>query len=110
MKSMRDNDAREESEKKMDMLWEDFNEELQRVSSLNKKKEADKSSRSDASDSESDAVKRAMVELCRERALKMSKTSSDVLSPKRASMVAVLKVLKKILLLHNSTRQKKSEF
>jgi hypothetical protein len=81
------------SEEKMDMLWEDFNEELQRVSSMNNKKEAQRFS-------EGGATKEIRQAFCRLQALKMPKTSKTV--PLRKIM------LKKLFLLRmcNSTHIK----
>ncbi|XP_059455323.1 uncharacterized protein LOC132185581 [Corylus avellana] len=78
----------ETSEEKMDMLWEDFNEELQRVSksSMDKKKEAERLSTSGATEE--------MQEFCGLQALKIPKTSR-----KRPNMMVVMKILKKLLLL-----------
>lgn len=64
------------SEGKMDMLWEDFNEELQRVSSMKKKKK--KKEAQILCDSEPEgghATKEIMQSFCRLQALKMPKTS-----------------------------------
>jgi hypothetical protein len=79
----------EMSEEKMDMLWEEFNEELQRVSksSMDKEKEADQRL------STSGATK-GMQEFCDLQALKMSKTSR-----KRPNVMVVMKILKKLRLL-----------
>ena len=82
----------ESSEEKMDMLWEDFNEEIHTV---DKKKEAKSKrlSRSRGLDSQSEDLQ--MVEFCCLQALKMSKTS------KRTNMVVVMKALKKFFFLRN---------
>ncbi|KAB1228190.1 hypothetical protein CJ030_MR5G008787 [Morella rubra] len=80
---------RQESEEKMDLLWEEFNEELQRVSSMDKRKEAEKLSRSNGSDSESEDGATEEIELCCLQALKTFKTS------KRPDSVVVIKVLEK---------------
>eukprot|EP00262_Sarcandra_glabra_P001463 TRINITY_DN1157_c3_g1_i1.p1 TRINITY_DN1157_c3_g1~~TRINITY_DN1157_c3_g1_i1.p1 ORF type:complete len:170 (+),score=32.25 TRINITY_DN1157_c3_g1_i1:152-661(+) len=73
-------------EERMDMLWEDFNDELERSKAIG---------------SESDTGSPQMAELCCVQALKMSKSSS-MLPHRRQSLLVVLKVLKKLFLLHNS--------
>ncbi|XP_057481939.1 uncharacterized protein LOC130768843 [Actinidia eriantha] len=82
----------EAEEEKMDMLWEDFNEELKRAES-------------GGSESESDETrpKRDTVELCCVQALQISKTSSGLsLSiSKKPGVVVVFKVLKKLLSMNN---------
>ena len=84
-------------EEKMDTLWEDFNEELQRVCS---KKEG-----MGGSWKSGDGEAPAVMEVCCVQALEMSRrTGGGVLSHKRHSAVMVLKVLKKMFLLHNSAR------
>lgn len=92
----------ESSEEIMDMLWEDFNEELQRVSSLDKKKQSDESSNNDISESGTE-----MKRVCCVQDLSISKpgnTNRIICQSKRQSNKAVLlKVLKKIFLLHNSS-------
>ena len=97
-KTKSENDAPnlESPEEKMDMLWEDFNEELQRESSIGKKKEAERFSRGGGLDYESEVgATKEFVELFCLQALKMSKTS------KRINMVVVLKALKKLFFLRN---------
>ncbi|KAB1228192.1 hypothetical protein CJ030_MR5G008789 [Morella rubra] len=88
-----DGTERRESEEKMDMLWEEFNEELQRVSSMDKRKQAEKLSRSIGSESQYEGGATEEIELCCLQALKTSKTS------KRPNTVVGIKVLKKLCLL-----------
>ncbi|KAK9996855.1 hypothetical protein SO802_021541 [Lithocarpus litseifolius] len=86
----------ESPEEKMDMLWEDFNVELQRESSIGKKKEPERFSRGGGLDYESEVgATKEFVEFFCLQALKMSKTS------KRTNMVVVLKALKKLFFLRN---------
>ncbi|KAM3702855.1 hypothetical protein ACJW31_04G054900 [Castanea mollissima] len=97
-KTKSENDAPnlESPEEKMDMLWEDFNEELQRESSIGKKKEAERFSRGGGLDYESGVgATKEFVEFFCLQALKMSKTC------KRTNMVVVLKALKKLFFLRN---------
>ncbi|EEF44527.1 conserved hypothetical protein [Ricinus communis] len=81
------------SEERMDLLWE----ELERVSSLGKKKQGSSNNRSDCETGGGDEV-----QLCCVEAFKLSKRGS-MYQPKKQSLVLVVKVLKKILLLHKST-------
>ena len=71
----------EDEEEKMDLLWEDFNEELPR-------------SRSSSSSG-------YMVELRSAQALKLSKNNAAMFSPRRPSMLVFMRVLRKLSLLHN---------
>ncbi|OAY34145.1 hypothetical protein MANES_13G153300v8 [Manihot esculenta] len=82
-------DANEEE--KMDMLWEDFNEELQRVSSSSKNKQSSGYTQD--------------LQLCSVQALTMSKPDR-VYQPKKQSAVLLIKVLKKIFLLQKSAQIK----
>ncbi|XWS24833.1 hypothetical protein CRYUN_Cryun27aG0018900 [Craigia yunnanensis] len=77
----------EDEEEKMDLLWDDFNEELPR-------------SRSSRSSED-------MVELGCAQALKLSKSSAAMFSPRRPGMLVFLRVLRKLFLLHNSQRSVK---
>lgn len=94
-------------EEKMDMLWEDFNEEIERVvsnSSMKEEQEEKKgavklSSRHGCRSSEK------MVELCCVQALKMSNSGR---SSRSTSIVVVMKVLKKLFFLKNSHRIEKN--
>ncbi|OAY35211.1 hypothetical protein MANES_12G081400v8 [Manihot esculenta] len=88
-----------DEEEKMDMLWEDFNEELQRVSSLsNKNQLSDQRSLSSAGGHQD-------LQLCCVQALNMSKPGS-IYQPKKQSLVLVVKVLKKIFSLQNQLRRR----
>ncbi|KAJ9171030.1 hypothetical protein P3X46_019083 [Hevea brasiliensis] len=89
-------------EEKMDMLWEDFNEELQRVSSLGKNKQLSESPSSSPSSSTRDHQE---LQLYCVQAVTMSKPGS-VYQPKKQSLVMVVKVLKKIFLLQKSAQIK----
>ncbi|XVF29980.1 hypothetical protein REPUB_Repub16aG0018000 [Reevesia pubescens] len=75
----------EDEEEKMDLLWEDFNEELPR-------------SRSSSSSGDH------MVELGCGQALKLSKNNAPMFSPRRTSMLVFMKALRRLFLLHNSQR------
>jgi hypothetical protein len=88
-----DDDEDDDEEDKMDMLWEDFNEELSRTCST---------SRSNTSSS------RDMVELGCVKALTTSKNHGAALTTRKpAGMVVIMKVLKKLFLLQNSHRKLK---
>ncbi|KAA8546326.1 hypothetical protein F0562_002935 [Nyssa sinensis] len=77
--------ATEDEEEKMDMLWEDLNEEL---------------SKSCGSRPDSGVSPGIVVEFGRmQKALKLSKTG---ISGKRSSVVVFMKVLKNLFLLHKS--------
>jgi hypothetical protein len=98
----------ETSEEKMDMLWEDFNEELQRESksSMERKKEAERLSNSTSGGSEFEGgATKEMQDFCVLQALKMSKTSKS-----RPNMKVVMKILKKLFLLRmrNSPQMKQN--
>ena len=83
-------DGKEDSdheEQKMDMLWENFNEELSKNSS----------SRSNTS---------SRMQFGCVKALKTSKINSATLSAKKPGMVVILKVLRKLFLLQNSHDRK----
>ncbi|XP_021300710.1 uncharacterized protein LOC110429143 [Herrania umbratica] len=93
---------------RMDMLWEDFNEELKRVSSLRSRRKDGRiiSSRGGIkSKAEPASREPAAVELCYAQALKMSQTGigTGMIYHKRQSnsMLAVMKTLKKFLFLRN---------
>ncbi|KAK9270066.1 hypothetical protein L1049_025639 [Liquidambar formosana] len=86
-------DSSEDEEDKMDMLWEDFNEEL-----LSKRN----CSRPDSDHTLTS--KGEKVELGCVKALAVSKTSSRAMVSARrrpAGMVVFVKVIKKLFLLHN---------
>lgn len=74
-------------EQKMDMLWENFNEELSKNSS----------SRSNTS---------SRMQFGCVRALKTSQSNSATLTTKKPGMVVILKVLKKLFLIQNSNNRK----
>jgi hypothetical protein len=82
------------SEEKMDMLWEDFNEELQRVSSMKKKTNKEAAQRlSDSEPEDGHATKEIIQAFCRLQALKMPKTS------KRPNLMVLMKIMLKKLIL-----------
>ncbi|KAJ7969707.1 Glutamate-1-semialdehyde 2,1-aminomutase 1 [Quillaja saponaria] len=76
--------AEDDEEDKMDLLWEDFNEEL------------------NSTTGSATSSSREMVEVGCVQTLTMSKTSGAGLSKRKPGMVVILKVLKKLFLLHNS--------
>ncbi|XP_043705161.1 uncharacterized protein LOC122654971 [Telopea speciosissima] len=113
IKSAKDDGITKEDEERMDMLWENFNDELRRISSLDKNREGGRLQRKDGGDGEykldSDVVGDQKTELYCVKAWKMSKTSSTaILSPRKPSLLTMVKVVKKMLLLHNSHCHKKS--
>lgn len=77
-----------EEEEKMDLLWEDFNEEMSRNCGLVV---------------ESDVSRWRAVGLGRGKAFKLAKAGGG----RRLSIVMFLKVLKKLFVLHNSQRSLK---
>ncbi|KAK6257896.1 hypothetical protein QUC31_001355 [Theobroma cacao] len=79
--------AAEDEEEKMDLLWEDFNEELP----------TSRSSRSSGD----------MVELGCAQALKLSKNNAAMFPPRRPGMLVFMRVLRKLFLVHNSQRSVK---
>jgi hypothetical protein len=90
-----DDDDEEEEEDKMDMLWEDLNEELSRNSST---------SRSNTSSS------RDIGELGCVKALTTSRNNggaATLATRKPAGMVVIMKVLKKLFLLQKSHQKLK---
>ncbi|GLT58761.1 hypothetical protein SLA2020_316290 [Shorea laevis] len=76
----------EVGEEKMDLLWEDFNEELSRSCS----------SRMGSSGCSSD-----MVELGCVQPLQLSKTNGGMFSPKKPSIVVFFKSFRKLFLVHS---------
>ncbi|EEF35571.1 uncharacterized protein LOC8262733 [Ricinus communis] len=88
-------DDGDDKEEKMDMLWEDFNEE---ITSL---KRSQSTSRFD---SDHDMANRVGC-VHQLQSVKLNKTSTAMVSPKKpatAGFVVFIKVLKKLFLLHNS--------
>ncbi|XP_021895994.1 uncharacterized protein LOC110813247 [Carica papaya] len=83
----------DEVEEKMDMLWEDFNEELKRSYS----------SRKESNSFPSGGDKNMKVNVID---LKLSKTGAGaaMISPRKPSLLVFIKVMKKLFLLHNSQR------
>ncbi|XVE60800.1 hypothetical protein DITRI_Ditri05aG0156100 [Diplodiscus trichospermus] len=79
--------AAEDEEEKMDLLWEDFNEELPRSCSSGSSED--------------------MIELGCAQALKLSKSNAALFSPRRPGMFIFMRVLRKLFLLHNSQRSVK---
>ncbi|XP_042497515.1 uncharacterized protein LOC122076253 [Macadamia integrifolia] len=107
MKSAKDGGISKEDEERMDMLWENFNDEIRRISSLDKSKEDRRLRRKGGGDSGVDGDQEA--ELYCVKAWKMTKTSSSaIFSPRKPSLFSMVKVVKKMLLLHNSHCPKKS--
>ncbi|XP_010256350.1 PREDICTED: uncharacterized protein LOC104596769 [Nelumbo nucifera] len=91
----------EDDEERMDMLWEDFNDELKRISSMGKTEAKSRLSKfAGSSESDSDA-QGEMVEMYCVQAPKMSKTSNAILSSRRSSLLVLMKVFRKMFLLHN---------
>ncbi|KAF5725625.1 hypothetical protein HS088_TW23G00351 [Tripterygium wilfordii] len=82
----RSHNGEEDEEEKMDMLWEDFNEEL-----LSNRRQSDERLLDPAE----------MVEMGCFQALKMSQRDSALFS-RRPGLVEIIKVLKKLFLLHNN--------
>lgn len=83
-------------EDKMDMLWEDFNDELREPSSDEKEAERPHGV---FSDSNEDA--RKMADLGCVQKFKVSKSRS-LLPHRRPSLLVMLKILKKLFLIHSS--------
>ncbi|XXG65520.1 hypothetical protein AAC387_Pa05g3200 [Persea americana] len=83
-------------EDKMDMLWEDFNDELRQPSSDGK--EADKPN-GVFSDSNKDVM--SMADLGCVHAIKVSKSRS-LMPHRKPSLLVMLKILKKLFLIHSS--------
>ncbi|KAJ8631040.1 hypothetical protein MRB53_024363 [Persea americana] len=89
-------------EEKMDMLWEDFNDEPRRPSLDKREGDRPKARFSDSAiQYEPDADAREMADLCCVQALKMSKSGS-MIHHRRGSLLVILKVLKKLFLIHSS--------
>lgn len=83
-------------EERMDMLWEDFNEELHRVSHelrgrLNELGDSD----------QSDREQQGMMELCCVHALRETKNGS-MIQHRKTRLILMLKVLKKLFLVHKA--------
>ncbi|OAY23703.1 uncharacterized protein LOC110606492 [Manihot esculenta] len=90
-------DENEDKEEKMDMLWEDFNEELS----------IKRSPSSLRFDSDIHMVKMGCIHQIQSLRSSTKTTSTAMVSPKKppaaaASLVVFIKVLKKLFLLHNS--------
>lgn len=81
----------EDEEEKMDMLWEDLNDEFSR--SCGKM----------AQNSDTSSPGREVQINC-VKALKLSKANGHMLSGKKPSILVFIKVLKKVFLMHNSHR------
>lgn len=96
-----------EDEEKMDMLWEDFNDEPRRSSDRREGKRAKARFEDSAIRYDSDSDAREMGDLCCVQALKMSKTGS-MMHHRRPGVLVILKVLKKLFLIHNSHCPKKT--
>ncbi|KAG6432696.1 hypothetical protein SASPL_104281 [Salvia splendens] len=78
----------EEGEEKMDMLWEDLNEDRFAKNGLN----------SDTS------PPRREVRVSCIRGLRLSKANGHIISGKKTSILLFIKALKKVFLMHNSQR------
>ncbi|XP_042494853.1 uncharacterized protein LOC122074068 [Macadamia integrifolia] len=92
-----DRDMKIEDEERMDMLWENFNDEL---SSFDKKEEQWRLRKGGKMDS---GLARDKAEVYCVKTWKMSKPSSiAMLSPRKLSLLTMMKVMKKLFLLHNS--------
>ncbi|XP_043712962.1 uncharacterized protein LOC122661582 [Telopea speciosissima] len=104
---MAERDMKLEDEERMDMLWENFNDEL--LPSLDKNKEERRFQKGGKLDS---GLAGDKAELYCVKTWKMSKPSNSttaMLSPKKPSLLTLMKVMKKLFLLHNShCHQKKS--
>ncbi|XP_040998160.1 uncharacterized protein LOC121244204 [Juglans microcarpa x Juglans regia] len=90
----------DDEEEKMDMLWEDFNEELMcRITSCSSRSNAYASSSRDNNN---------MVELgCVKAMAATPKNPGTALSTRKPGMLVMMKVLKKLFLLQNSHRKLK---
>lgn len=96
-------------EERMDMLWEDFNEELCRISCDPKKDAAngEASSNSSATNgSETDSRRHGMVNLPCIQASAASK-SGTIIHHGRPSLLFMLKVLKKLFLIQKTSSSKR---
>lgn len=94
----------EDKEEKMDVLWEDFNEELSGSSSS-----SSSSSSSRLKPGKRSGSGRDMAEMGCAQALKLSKnpgTANAIFSSRKPGFVVFIKVLKKLFLLHHSHRPK----
>ncbi|KAI3460648.1 hypothetical protein Pfo_017311 [Paulownia fortunei] len=78
-------------DEKMDILWEDWNEEVSRTCG----KTAEESDNSSP---------RRQVQICCVKALKLSKANGHMLSGKKASILVFISVLKKGFAMHHSRR------
>ncbi|XP_039123885.1 uncharacterized protein LOC120260469 [Dioscorea cayenensis subsp. rotundata] len=83
-----------DEEERMDMLWEDFNEELH--------KDVTREEMSSSSDAESGMAQHGAVELC------CVPKTRNMLRHQRPSLVIMLKVLKKLILIQKTSASKKA--
>ncbi|KAK9095918.1 hypothetical protein Sjap_021415 [Stephania japonica] len=94
-----------EDEEKMDKLWENFNEELSRISSFGRRsvnKAVGKSCRHENYDSNVER-RGALTEFCCVQALKMPRASPAMISARRTpSLLLFIRVFKKLFLVQNS--------
>lgn len=96
-------------ENRMDMLWEDFNEELRRMSSDRKSRAANGEASSNSSSmtgSETDSRRHGLADLPGIHALDASKSGS-LIHHRRPTLLLMLKVLKKLFLIQKSSSSKR---
>ncbi|KAL6007721.1 hypothetical protein ACLOJK_033222 [Asimina triloba] len=95
-------------EEKMDMLWEDFNDELGRIPSwcANEVGKINGSLKDWVINVESDVDSAQMAEIGHSKALKVSKNAC-LLHHGRPSLLVILRVVKKFFLLHHSSHSPK---
>ncbi|KAG1331169.1 hypothetical protein COCNU_02G011370 [Cocos nucifera] len=96
-------------EERMDMLWEDFNEELRRMSCDRKVDAANGDASSNSSSmtgSETDSRRHGMVDLPCIQAFGASKSGS-IIHHRRPSLLLMLKVLKKLFLIQKTGSSKR---
>lgn len=82
----------EDEEEKMDMLWENLNDD-----------QFSRNCGETAQNSDISSPRRDMQIRC-VKALKLSKASGHIISGKKTSILVFIKVLKKVFLMHNSQR------
>lgn len=96
-------------EERMDMLWEDFNEELRRMSCDRKMDAANGEASSNSSSmtgSETDSRRHGMVDLPCIQAFSASKGGS-IIHHRRPILLLMLKVLKKLFLIQKTTSSRR---
>ncbi|XP_010912579.1 uncharacterized protein [Elaeis guineensis] len=102
--SLDDKDQFLNDEERMDMLWEDFNEELRRMSCDRKMDAANGEASSNSSST--DSRRHGMVDLPCIQAFGAS-TSSSIIHHRRPSWLLMLKVLKKLFLIQKTGSSKR---